>query len=135
MDEWILSLLYQRTHSAVSRSTSRTPLQFRVLAYGRISSVLYRPMVDSMSALSSASPTVPIDPAIPASASSSVNASAVYCEPASGWINPLAVNSLLARRRVASACPRAPVTRSLVLLDDVFQPRIRREYTSATNDV
>ena len=46
-------------------------------------SVLYSPIVDSISALSSASPTVPIDPAIPASASSSVNASAVYCEPAS----------------------------------------------------
>jgi hypothetical protein len=58
------------------------------------------------------------------------------CEPASEWwINPLAVNSLLARRRVASACRRAPVTRSLVLLDGVFHPRIRREYTSVMNDV
>src|SRR5919205_2373935 len=134
MDEWILSWLYQRTHSAVSRSTSRSPLQLRALAYGTISSVLYRPIVDSMSALSSASPTVPIEPAIPAAASSSVNARAVFWEPASEWwINPSALNSLLARRRVASAWDSAAVTRSVVLLIDAFQPRIRREYTSVMN--
>src|SRR5215207_5620104 len=79
MDEWILSWLYQRTHSAVSRSISRSPDQFRRRPVGMTHSVLYSPIVDSISALSSASPIVPIDPAIPASASSSVNASAVYC--------------------------------------------------------
>src|SRR3954462_15120994 len=79
MDEWILSVLYQQTHSAVSRSTSRRPAQFFPHAPGVMHSVLYSPIVDSISALSSASPTVPIDPAMPASASSSVNARAVYC--------------------------------------------------------
>ena len=50
----------------------------------------------SINALSRASPTVPIDPAIPASASSSVNASAVYREPASEWwINPREVTRRL----------------------------------------
>jgi hypothetical protein len=44
------------------------------------------------------------------------------------------VNSLLARRRVASACANAADTRSLVLLIDDRHPRIRREYTSVMND-
>ena len=59
------------------------PDQFRLRAGRVMHSVLNRPIVDSISALSSASPTVPIDPAIPASANSSVKASAVYCDPAS----------------------------------------------------
>src|SRR3954471_16893112 len=79
IDEWILSWLNQRTHSAVSRSTSRSPDQFRARPVRVMHSVLYSPIVDSIRALSSASPIVPIDPAIPAAASSSVNASAVYC--------------------------------------------------------
>ena len=47
---------------------------------------------------------------------------------------PLAVNSLLVRRRVANAWARAAMTRSLVLLIDARHPRMRREYTSVTND-
>ena len=43
-----------------------------------ISSVLYRPIVGSMRALSRASPTVPTEGAIPASRSASVKVSAVY---------------------------------------------------------
>src|SRR5436305_1069123 len=68
MDEWILSVLYQRTHSAVSRSTSRSPAQFLSRAPGAMHSVLNSPIVDSINALSSASPTVPIEPAMPAAA-------------------------------------------------------------------
>src|SRR3954451_14282004 len=92
MDEWILSRLYQRTHSAGSRSTSRSPAQFRPCPAGVMHSVLYSPIVDSSRALSSASPIVPIDPAMPASASSSVNASAVYCE-AYSLLNRIRFNS------------------------------------------
>ena len=83
IDEWILSVLYQWTHFAASRSTSRSPLQFCVLERNAGISVLYSPIVDSINALSNASPTVPIEPAMPASRSSSVNARAVYCDPAS----------------------------------------------------
>jgi hypothetical protein len=39
-------------------------------------------MVDSHKALSSASPTVPIEPAIPAASSSAVKATETYCDPA-----------------------------------------------------
>src|SRR5512144_1652125 len=39
-------------------------------------------MVDSMRALSRASPTVPIDPSVSSFSSSSLKAMAVYCEPA-----------------------------------------------------
>ena len=49
-------------------------------------------MVDSHSALSSASPTVPIEPAMPASSSSAVSATETYCDPASEWwASPVAV--------------------------------------------
>jgi len=58
--------LYQWTQLAISRSTSAAPLQ--VWGCRSISSVLYRPMVDSISALSRASPTVPIEGAMQASA-------------------------------------------------------------------
>src|SRR4051812_1798224 len=64
MDEWILSWLYQHTHSAVSRSISRNPCQFRPRPAGVMHSVLYSPIVDSINALSSASPIVPIDPGL-----------------------------------------------------------------------
>jgi hypothetical protein len=43
-----------------------------------ISSVLYNPIADSISALSRASPTEPIEPAMPESGSASVNANSVY---------------------------------------------------------
>jgi hypothetical protein len=49
---------------------------------------LYRPMVDSI-ALSSASPTLPIDPARPASMSASVNAMDVYWVDSTGRRNTL----------------------------------------------
>ncbi len=82
MARWIRLVLYQSTHSAVASSTSA-----RVFHEPRrlISSVLYSPMVDSLSALSRAAPTEPIEPAIPASTSASVNASDVY------WANQLVV--------------------------------------------
>src|SRR5688500_16584983 len=128
MEEWILSWLYQRTHSAVCASTSRNPATFRPRPAGLTHSVLYNPIVDSINALSSASPTVPIEPAMPASASCSVEVRAVYCEPASEWwTKPCAVNSLLARRRVDNAWASAEVTSSVVLLSDARHPRIRRE--------
>ena len=44
---------------------------------------LNSPIVDSQSALSSASPTVPIEPATPAASSSAVKATETYCDPAS----------------------------------------------------
>src|SRR3954453_14417996 len=87
MDEWILSLLYQRTHSAASRSTSPSPAQFLPRTPRVMHSVLNSPIVDSINALSSGSPTVPMDPAMPASASSSVNAKAVYWVSSTGRCN------------------------------------------------
>ncbi len=74
-------MLYQLIQRAVSHSTSRCDAQVRFGA--SMASVLSSPIVDSISALSSASPTVPMDPAIPASINSWVNASDVYCVPAS----------------------------------------------------
>src|SRR5688500_16522200 len=47
-----------------------------------MSSVLYSPIVDSISALSNASPTLPIEAVIPASTSASENARDVYWDPA-----------------------------------------------------
>src|SRR5689334_9954492 len=67
-------------------------------------SVLYSPIVDSMSALSSASPTVPIDPAIPASASCSVNARAVYCEPVVGMVDQSLRGELATRPASGREC-------------------------------
>ena len=64
---------------AVAFSTSARPRQERPVGFScSMNSVLYSPIVDSTSALSRASPTVPIEPVIPASWSSSVNARDVY---------------------------------------------------------
>lgn len=62
--------------------------QRRCLAFfhgprGLISSVLYSPIADSINALSSASPTVPMEASIPASTRCVVNRKDVYCDPAS----------------------------------------------------
>src|SRR6476660_9495088 len=57
-----------------------------------MSSVLYSPIVDSMSALSRASQTVPMDGAIPASTSAVVKEIDVYCDPASE-LNRIRFNS------------------------------------------
>ena len=57
------------------------PFQLGPTGEGRcwsINSDLYSPTADSINALSKASPTLPIDPAIPASRSASVNAIDVY---------------------------------------------------------
>jgi hypothetical protein len=62
-------------------STSRRSVQAGPVRL--IASVLNSPMVDSHKALSSASPTVPIEPAIPAASSSAVKATDTYCDPAS----------------------------------------------------
>ena len=77
MERWIRVVLYQWTQLAVSRSSSARPLQAWVRSCS-ISSVLYKPMVDSTSALSKASPTLPMEGAIPASMSASVKTMAVY---------------------------------------------------------
>ena len=78
---------------------------------------------------------MPIEPVMPASLSASVNARDVYWAPASEWCSsPWAVNSMLVRRRVNKACSNADSTSGVVLLVVTRQPRIRREYTSVTND-
>lgn len=105
---------------------SERPAQLR--GWASMSSVLYSPMVDSMRALSRASPTLPMDPAMPATTRASVNARDVYCDPASEWCtNPVAVNAMSARRRVNKACSRAEVTSGVAIDVDIRQPRIRRE--------
>mgnify|MGYP003296948384 CR=1 FL=1 len=68
-------MLYQCTQEAVSRSSSARPVKVECWS---INSDLYSPTADSINALSKASPTLPIDPAIPASRSASVNAIDVY---------------------------------------------------------
>jgi hypothetical protein len=74
----------QCTQAAVSRSTSARPAQdFSRL----ISSVLWSPIADSINALSRASPTDPIEPAMPESWSASVNASEVYWASSIGRCN------------------------------------------------
>ena len=78
--------------------------------------------------MSRASPTLPIDPAIPEAINASVNASDLYCDPASEWwISPVAVNAALPRRRVNSACSSAELTSGVVFGQLTRQPRIRRE--------
>ena len=77
--------LYQWTQDAVASSTWRQPVQTSFS--WSMTSVLNRPVVDSMSALSSASPTVPIEPVIPASTSASVNAKDVYWADSTGRRN------------------------------------------------
>src|SRR3954466_1226936 len=135
IEEWILSVLYQWTHSAVAASTSTRDFHVVRRRGCSISSVLYRPIVDSISALSRASPTLPMEPAIPASSRASVNAIEVYCEPASEWCTrPVVVNSASCRRRVASACSTALDTSAVSLVLMTRQPRMRREYTSVMNE-
>ena len=91
-------------------------------------SVLYSPIVDSMSALSRASPTVPMDGAIPASTNAVVNAIDVYCDPASEWCTkPVAVKRVSARRRVNSACSTAELTNAVVFDIDTRHPKMRLE--------
>src|SRR5690625_2005450 len=68
IEEWRRSWLYQWTQRATCHSTSAW--FFQVGPPSLIASVLKSPIVDSHSALSSASPTVPMDPAMPAWASS-----------------------------------------------------------------
>src|SRR3954452_15906548 len=80
-------VLYQCTHSAVAASTAARFFQVAPFLGCSITSVLYRPIVDSINALSSASPTLPIDPEIPASANASVNARDVYCDPGVGMVH------------------------------------------------
>ena len=79
------SLLYQCTQLLVasSMSLSRANGPVRNGDPVRVHSVLYSPMVVSASALSKASPTVPIEGRIPSRASVSPNCAAVYCDPAS----------------------------------------------------
>src|SRR5215212_5883026 len=62
-----------------------------------MASVLNRPIVDSHSALSSASPTLPIDPAIPAASSSAVNATDTYWADSTGGRNTSIVEVLMGR--------------------------------------
>ena len=62
-------LLNQWTHSRVANSTGSRPRQG---PGGRITSVLYSPMIDSAKALSYESPTLPTDCLMPASARRSV---------------------------------------------------------------
>ena len=81
MEECSRVVLYQCTQRATCHSTSRRLDQAGPPSL--MASVLNNPIVDSHRALSNASPTVPIDPAMPASSSSAVNATEVYCDPAS----------------------------------------------------
>ena len=88
-------MLDQWTHDAVASSTCRQDCQM-----GRscsMTSVLNSPIVDSMSALSSASPTEPIDPVMPASRSVSVNAREVYWADSTGRCNVLIEGVLVGR--------------------------------------
>lgn len=68
-------VLYQWTHRATCHATADR--SFQVGPPSLMASVLNSPIADSHRALSSASPTVPIDPAIPASISSAVKATDV----------------------------------------------------------
>jgi hypothetical protein len=78
-------VLYQWTQRATCHSTSR---RSRLAGPAWLmASVLNRPMVESHRALSSASPTVRIEPAIPAARSSAVKARETYCDPASEMMN------------------------------------------------
>ena len=69
-------VLYQWIQRATCHSTSRRLVQAGPVRL--IASVLNNPMVDSHSALSSASPMLPIEPAIPAVISSAVKATDTY---------------------------------------------------------
>ncbi len=67
--------LYQSTHSAVAISRSSKPRHGRRVL---TSSVLYKPITDSASALSCEDPTAPVDGLTPATSSRSVWASERY---------------------------------------------------------
>ncbi len=131
MEECSRVVLYQWTQRATCHSTSRRSAQAGPVRW--IASVLNNPMVDSHNALSSASPTVPIEPAIPASISSAVKATDTYCEPASEWwMSPLPVHVASARCRVCRAWWKASRTSVVAQLVETGQPRMRRENTSTT---
>ena len=76
-----LLVFYQWTHCEVIFSTSARVSSgpARNGEPSRVHSVLYRPTVVSASALSSASPAVPIEGASPASISVSVKCTLMYC--------------------------------------------------------
>src|SRR4051794_3517570 len=101
IEEWILSVLYHWTHSAVAASTSTRDFHVVRRRGCLISSVLYKPIVDSISALSGASPTLPMEPAIPASSKASMNAIDVYWADSSGRRNT-AISRGVALRRTAA---------------------------------
>src|SRR4051812_28226503 len=84
-------VLNHSTHSAVASSTSA---RLRQDPRGLISSVLYRPICDSISALSSASPTVPIEASIPAVIRWAVKRKQVYWVDSTGRRNTLIVEVL-----------------------------------------
>ncbi|MDX6428586.1 MAG: hypothetical protein QOE54_952 [Streptosporangiaceae bacterium] len=77
MAVWIRRELYQLMYSAVASSTPDRVFQGPSLL---ISSVLYRPIVDSIRALSK-SQTVPMEASSPASSRWAVKANEVYCDP------------------------------------------------------
>src|SRR5690625_7074 len=127
------SWLYQLTQEAVAASTWRH--EVHDVRSRSMTSVLNRPMVDSMTALSSASPTVPMDPTMPAWCNSSVNATDKYWLPASEWwTRPREVKVASVRLRMNSAWLSAEVTNSVFIDVHTRQPRIRREKTSVTNE-
>ena len=78
--EWSLAVLDQCTQEAVSRSTSADRLRSNA---GRSTPTYTVPQSIPSMHLSKASPTLPIDPAIPASRIASVNAIDAYWLPAS----------------------------------------------------
>jgi hypothetical protein len=90
-------VLYQWTQRATCHSTSRRSAQAGPVRL--IASVLNRPMVDSHKALSSPSPTVPIEPAIPAWRSSAVKATDTPNTPA--WSPTPSLRQALQDRRRA----------------------------------
>src|ERR1700677_524166 len=82
-----LAVLYQCTHSDVIFSTTATVSSgpFRNGEFSRMHSVLYKPIVVSASALSYASPTVPINWMSPSRSRVSPKWMLVYWLPASEW--------------------------------------------------
>src|ERR1039457_1996439 len=90
----------------------------------RTHSLLYSPIVVTASALSEASPTVPIDPASPASIRVSANRSEVYWDPASEWWMAPAVTGWPRRRSWAAAWRIARLMNAVVLLREHSQPRM-----------
>src|SRR5699024_10597431 len=133
IEECRRSKLYQLTQEATAASTWRQDVQ--EVRSKSMTSVLNSPMVDSITALSSASPTVPMDPMMPALWSSSVKATDRYWLPASEWwTSPWEVKVASVRLRMNSAWLSAEVTSSVFIDVHTRQPRIRRENTSVTNE-